>query len=132
MKPIRLCRPFGTQRNLLPLTPAMNRWAVFTASWREALLLLTAYRSLFALSLLSAFCLLLTAFTPSLTVGLLPRVFSQSEFTQPAGQPTPSASPAASPVPSPTPPPNLHQWGAVTSFHGLPSDRTHEIVQTEL
>jgi signal transduction histidine kinase len=25
----------------------------------------------------------------------------------------------------------LHQWGAVTSFHGLPSDRTHAIAQTE-
>jgi signal transduction histidine kinase/ligand-binding sensor domain-containing protein len=35
------------------------------------------------------------------------------------------------PSPSPTPPPNLHQWGAVTSFHGLPSDRAHAIAQTE-
>lgn len=25
----------------------------------------------------------------------------------------------------------MHQWGAVTSFHGLPSDRTHAIAQTE-
>jgi signal transduction histidine kinase/ligand-binding sensor domain-containing protein len=25
----------------------------------------------------------------------------------------------------------LHQWGAVTSFHGLPSDRAHAIAQTE-
>ncbi|HET6890435.1 MAG TPA: ATP-binding protein, partial [Pyrinomonadaceae bacterium] len=32
---------------------------------------------------------------------------------------------------SPTPPPNLHQWGAVTLFHGLPSDRVHAIAQTE-
>ena len=92
---------------------------------------LAAHRSLLTFFLLSAFCLLPSALAPSLTVGLLPRVFSQSEFTQPAGQPTPSASPAASPSPSPTPPPNLHQWGAVTSFHGLPSDRTHAIAQTE-
>src|SRR5262249_61642523 len=45
--------------------------------------------------------------------------------------PSPTPSPAPSPSPSPTPPPNLHQWGAVTSFHGLPSDRTHAIAQTE-
>src|SRR5260370_21965556 len=88
---------------------------------------LTAHRSLFTLLLLSAFCFLLTAFTPSLTVGLLPRVFSQNETPSPPAQPTP----AASPSPSPTPPPNLHQWAAVTSFHGLPSDRTHAIAQTE-
>ncbi|HSP64514.1 MAG TPA: two-component regulator propeller domain-containing protein, partial [Pyrinomonadaceae bacterium] len=67
------------------------------------------------------FCLLLTASC------LLPRVFSQNETLSPQAQPTP----AASPSPSPTPPPNLHQWGAVTSFHGLPSDRTHAIAQTE-
>src|SRR5581483_340897 len=45
--------------------------------------------------------------------------------------PSPSPTPAPSPSPLPTPPPNLHQWGAVTSFHGLPSDRTHAIAQTE-
>jgi signal transduction histidine kinase/ligand-binding sensor domain-containing protein len=28
------------------------------------------------------------------------------------------------------PPPNLHQWGAVTLFHGLPSDRVRAIAQT--
>ena len=61
------------------------------------------------------------------TVLLLPSVFSQNETASPQAQPTP----AASPSPSPTPPPNLHQWGAVTSFHGLPSDRTHAIAQTE-
>src|SRR2546425_13378506 len=58
---------------------------------------------------------------------ILPRAFSQSEQPTPQAQPTP----APSPSPSPTPPPNLHQWGAVTSFHGLPSDRTHAIAQTE-
>jgi signal transduction histidine kinase/ligand-binding sensor domain-containing protein len=58
---------------------------------------------------------------------LLPTASSQSETASPQAQPTP----AASPSPSPTPPPNLHQWGAVTSFHGLPSDRTHAIAQTE-
>lgn len=68
---------------------------------------------------LFAFCLLLAAYC------LQPRVFSQNETPSPQAQPTPAASP------SPTPPPNLHQWGAVTSFHGLPSDRTHAIAQTE-
>ncbi len=68
--------------------------------------------------------LLLTAFC------LLPTAFSQNQpQTQPQTSPTPSPTP--SPSPSPTPPPNLHQWGAVTSFHGLPSDRTHAIAQTE-
>lgn len=66
---------------------------------------------------------------PSLTVGLLTRAQNQPQPTQP--QPTPSPAPAPSPSPSPTPPPNLHQWGAVTSFHGLPSDRTHAIAQTQ-
>jgi signal transduction histidine kinase len=56
---------------------------------------------------------------------LLPVAFSQTPT------PTPTPTPAPSPSPSPTPPPNQHQWGAVTSFHGLPSDRTHAIAQTE-
>jgi signal transduction histidine kinase/streptogramin lyase len=77
--------------------------------------LLTAHRALLTLFLLSAFCFLSSA-------------FSQNQ-PQPIQQPTPTPSPA--PSPSPTPPPNLHQWGAVTSFHGLPSDRTHAIAQTE-
>ena len=69
-------------------------------------------------------CLLLAAFC------LLPSVFSSlAQNEQP--QPSPTVSPVPSPSPSPTPPPNLHQWGAVTSFHGLPSDRTHAIAQTE-
>src|SRR6185369_7553599 len=72
--------------------------------------------------LLVAFCVL--PFTPQ----LLTRAQNQPQ-TQP--QPTPSPTPAPSPSPSPTPPPNLHQWGAVTSFHGLPSDRTHAIAQTD-
>ncbi len=71
----------------------------------------------------------LLAVTPALTVGLLPRAFSQNQTASPQTQPSPSPLPL--PSPSPTPPPNLHQWGAVTSFHGLPSDRTHAIAQTE-
>src|SRR2546426_1103130 len=78
--------------------------------------LLTAHRLLLTLFLLSAFC-------------LLPTAFSRNQVSQPT--PSPSPSPAPSPSPSPTPPPNLHQWGAVTSFHGLPSDRTHAIAQTQ-
>src|SRR5262245_37345284 len=81
------------------------------------------HRVFLILFLLSAFCLLPSAFH------LLPSAFTQDQPpSQP--QPTPSPSPAPSPSPSPTPPPNLHQWGAVTSFHGLPSDRTHAIAQT--
>src|SRR6266540_7033513 len=79
--------------------------------------LLTAHRSLLTI------LVLLAAFF------LLPTASSQNETPSPQAQPSPS--PAPSPSPSPTPPPNLHQWGAVTSFHGLPSDRTHAIAQTE-
>jgi signal transduction histidine kinase/ligand-binding sensor domain-containing protein len=75
--------------------------------------LLTAHRSQLTLLLLSAIC------------------FLPSAFSQNAPTPSPTATPSPSPSPSPTPPPNLHQWGAVTSFHGLPSDRTHAIAQTE-
>ncbi len=83
---------------------------------------------LISVLLLCAFCVLPFTPAPSLTVGFLTRAQNQPP-AQP--QPTPSPSPAPSPSPSPTPPPNLHQWGAVTSFHGLPSDRTHAIAQTE-
>jgi len=78
--------------------------------------------------LLAAFCLLPSPFTRSLKAKLLPRAFSQSEAQSTQVQPSPS--PAPSPSPSPTPPANLHQWGAVTLFHGLPSDRVHAIAQT--
>ena len=81
------------------------------------------------ISLLTAYCLLPSGLTPALTVGLLPRAFSQNQTASPQAQPSPSPLPL--PSPSPTPPPNLHQWGAVTSFHGLPSDRAHAIAQTE-
>jgi signal transduction histidine kinase len=76
-----------------------------------------------ATSLLTA---LFLATMPSLTLGLL--TYAQNETPSPPAQPSPSALP--SPSPSPTPPANLHQWGAVTLFHGLPSDRVHAIAQT--
>ena len=88
-----------------------------------------AWLVLFCL-MLSAYCLLPAARAPSLTFGLLPSAFSQNQ-TQPPPAPSPTPSPTPSPSPSPTPPPNLHQWGAVTSFNGLPSDRAHAIAQTE-
>jgi len=69
---------------------------------------------------------LFLATMPSLTLGLLTN--AQNETPSPPAQPSPSALP--SPSPSPTPPANLHQWGAVTLFHGLPSDRVHAIAQT--
>ena len=81
------------------------------------------------LFLLTASCLLLTEAAPFLTVGLLPRAFSQNLPQTAQPQPSPTPSPTPTPSPSPTPPPNLHQWGAVTSFHGLPSDRIHAIAQ---
>src|SRR5690349_21219070 len=72
------------------------------------------HRALLTLLLLTACCLLPSEIAPSLTAGLLPLTFSQN---QPQPTPTPTPLPAPSPSPSPTPPPNLHQWGAVTSFH---------------
>src|SRR5207253_10546372 len=87
-------------------------------------------RPLMRLLALFVFCLLLSAFClPLSAFRLLPSAFSQTD-TQTA-QPQATPTPAPSPSPSPTPPPNLHQWGAVTSFHGLPSDRTHAIAQTQ-
>jgi signal transduction histidine kinase/ligand-binding sensor domain-containing protein len=77
-----------------------------------------AQRSLLVILLLSAFC-------------MLPSAFSQNEAPQPTGQASPSPSPSPSPLPSPSPTPltGLHQWGAVTLFHGLPSDRVRAIAQ---
>ena len=57
--------------------------------------------------------------------GHVSRTTAQSNDAQLS--PSPSASP--SPSPSPTPITGLHQWGAVTLFHGLPSDRVHAIAQ---
>src|SRR5450432_4018968 len=73
---------------------------------------------------ISAFCLSLTAFY------LLPTAFSSApQDTPPTQTPSPQSSPLPSPSPSPTPFTGLHQWGAVTLFHGLPSDRVHAIAQ---
>lgn len=44
-------------------------------------------------------------------------------------QSQPAPSPSPSPSPSPTPVTGLHQWGAVTLFHGLPSDRVLAVAQ---
>jgi signal transduction histidine kinase/ligand-binding sensor domain-containing protein len=75
-----------------------------------------AQRSLFVIVLFSFFC-------------LLPTAFSQNETPQPTASPSPSPSPSPLPSPSPTPLTGLHQWGAVTLFHGLPSDRVRAIAQ---
>src|SRR3954468_2482443 len=69
------------------------------------------------------FCLLLSAFC------FLPALLSAQNANQ---SPTPqntNAQASPSPTPTPTPPLTLHQWGAVTLFHGLPSDRVHAIAQ---
>src|SRR5258705_10189662 len=80
-------------------------------------------RRFFLCLLLTASCLPLSAYC------LQPTTFSaQTGEAQPQASPSPSPSPA--PSPSPTPITGLHQWGAVTLFHGLPSDRLHAIAQT--
>jgi signal transduction histidine kinase/ligand-binding sensor domain-containing protein len=77
-----------------------------------------AQRSLFVILLLSAFCLLPTAFSAT-----------QNEAEQSQSSPSPSPSPSPLPSPTATPLTGLHQWGAVTLFHGLPSDRVRAIAQ---
>src|ERR1041384_6853139 len=74
------------------------------------------------------FCLSLIL--PALVFGLIYsfRAFGQTGDAQPLATPSPSASPSTSP--SPTPITGLHQWGAVTLFHGLPSDRVRALAQT--
>jgi signal transduction histidine kinase/ligand-binding sensor domain-containing protein len=75
--------------------------------------------------MIAAFCLVLSAYC------LLPTAFSSRAQTEPTSTAaaSPQSSPAPSPSPSPTPVTGLHQWGAVTLFHGLPSDRVHAIAQ---
>jgi signal transduction histidine kinase/ligand-binding sensor domain-containing protein len=62
-------------------------------------------------------------------------VFSQSPQPQTA-QPVTEPPLQTAPTPTPTPTPetdkatlNLHRWGAVTIFHGMPSDRVNAITQ---
>ena len=73
---------------------------------------------------LASFCLLLSAFFTSL---LSAQNTNQSPTPQPTAQASPSSTPT--PTPTPTPPLTLHQWGAVTLFHGLPSDRVRAVAQ---
>lgn len=47
----------------------------------------------------------------------------------PSTQATSTATPTPLPSPTPTPPLTLHQWGAVTLFHGLPSNGVRAIAQ---
>ncbi|HET6647916.1 MAG TPA: two-component regulator propeller domain-containing protein, partial [Pyrinomonadaceae bacterium] len=54
---------------------------------------------------------------------------SQSGNTQPSSPPSPSPTASPTPTPQPTPVTGLHQWGAVTLFHGLPSDRVLAVAQ---
>ncbi|HUQ31003.1 MAG TPA: two-component regulator propeller domain-containing protein, partial [Pyrinomonadaceae bacterium] len=61
----------------------------------------------------------------------LPSILS-AQTAKPSPSPTPATTPAQqtpTPTPTPTPPSTLHQWGAVTLFHGLPSDRVRAIAQ---
>src|SRR5450432_310434 len=73
--------------------------------------------------MIASFCLLLSAYC------LLPTAFSSPAQSEPSPSPTASPLASSSPSPSPTPFTGLHQWGAVTLFHGLPSDRVHAIAQ---
>jgi signal transduction histidine kinase len=72
-------------------------------------------------------CILVTASVLALLLAPTP-ASSQTE-AQPAPSSLPTPTPSPSPSPSPTPLTGLHQWGAVTLFHGLPSDRVHTIAQ---
>jgi ligand-binding sensor domain-containing protein/two-component sensor histidine kinase len=81
----------------------------------------------------AALCLLLAAFCLTTTIILTAQNANQSP-TPPTAKPSPTpqtASTLTSPTPTPTPisPSNLHQWGAVTLFHGLPSNRVRAIAQ---
>src|SRR5436853_291596 len=71
----------------------------------------------------AVFCLLLLAFC------FLPPILSAQNANQSPTPPTATAQATPSPTPTPTPPLTLHQWGAVTLFHGLPSDRVRAIAQ---
>src|SRR5438477_9428489 len=73
----------------------------------------------------TAFCLLLSAFC------LLPSILSAQNANQSPTPQTATAQTSPSPSPTPTPPLTLHQWGAVTLFHGLPSDRVRAVAQSE-
>ncbi len=74
-----------------------------------------------------------TAFLPTLLLCLLLIPAAARNANQsPTPTPTPAqSSPTATPTPTPTPTPplTLHQWGAVTLFHGLPSDRVRAVAQ---
>ncbi|MFN2510402.1 MAG: two-component regulator propeller domain-containing protein [Pyrinomonadaceae bacterium] len=68
----------------------------------------------------------------SLILVLLPPTLpasSQNDNAQPTASPSPSPTPSPTPTPQPTPVTGLHQWGAVTLFHGLPSDRVLAVAQ---
>ncbi|HUQ34064.1 MAG TPA: two-component regulator propeller domain-containing protein, partial [Pyrinomonadaceae bacterium] len=77
----------------------------------------------------AAFCLLLavTSFLPSLLLAQNANKPPKQQAN--TAQSTPTVSPTPSLSPTPTPPSTLHQWGAVTLFHGLPSDRVRAIAQ---
>lgn len=98
-----------------PLISVISGWAILTSRRAFPSIHTTLITVIF---LLSAFSLLASA-------------FSQSEpgLSQPQTSPSPTPSPSPSPSPSPTPVTGLHQWGAVTLFHGLPSDRVRAIAQ---
>ena len=70
-------------------------------------------------------CLLLSAFC------LLPSILSAQNANQSPSPQTAQVQTSPSPSPTPTPPLTLHQWGAVTLFHGLPSDRVRAVAQSE-
>ncbi|HKC65514.1 MAG TPA: two-component regulator propeller domain-containing protein, partial [Pyrinomonadaceae bacterium] len=72
-----------------------------------------------------ALCLLPAAYC------LLSSILSAQNANQSPTPQTATAQTSPSPSPTPTPPLTLHQWGAVTLFHGLPSDRVRAVAQSE-
>ena len=69
----------------------------------------------------------------SVLISLCALVWAQTPTPAPSPTPTPKTQIKYITLPAPTPTPfqpnELHQWGAVTLFHGLPSDRVRAITQ---
>src|SRR5437667_6895535 len=130
------CRPLGLRHEIFNWSATLGSWLFHArplglgVEWRfsrgQRRKLTTCVT--FSTARLT-FCLPPVAYCLLLTFCLLPPGFSLAQDEAGASQPQPSSAPSPSPSPSPTPVTGLHQWGAVTLFHGLPSDRVRAIAQ---